>query len=158
MPLRCSTGAAAPGRSSLWAVPRALLTVLACLALAGCGTREPSDEEQIRATLSALADATRDKDYGRLCDEVFARDLLDGIARIGLPCELAMRQAYEDVEDPRLTIGEVAIDGETATAQVRSSAKGQQPSRDVVTLVEGEQGWRVSSLGEDSTVGSEPAP
>lgn len=104
----------------------------------------------MRATLTALADATRGKDYQRLCDEVFARELLDGIARIGLPCELAMRQAFGEVEDPRLAIGRIKVDGEKATAEVRSSAKGEEPSSDVVALVETEDGWRVSSLGEGS--------
>lgn len=134
------------------AVPRPLSAVIAALlalGLAGCGSREPSDEEQVRSTLTALAEATGQKDYQRLCDEVFADDLLDGIERIGLPCEVAMGQAFEDVEDPRITIGQVRVSAETATAEVRSSAKGQEASRDTVTLVKQEDGWRVSSLGEE---------
>jgi len=140
-------------------VPRRLVALLLCcaapaLAAAGCGTREPSDEEQVRTTLAALADATGAKDYRRLCEEVFARELLEGIEKIGLPCEPAMRQAFEDVQDPRLTVGRVSVAGQTASAEVRSSARGQEPSNDTVTLVKEEEGWRVSSLG----AGDAPPP
>jgi hypothetical protein len=139
-------------------VPRRLAVLLCSAVLAaaaaGCGTREPSDEEQVRGALTALADATAAKDYRRLCEEVFARELLEGIQQIGLPCEAAMRQAFEDVQEPRLTVGRVSVSGQTASAEVRSSARGQEPSSDTVTLVKEEEGWRVSSLGE----GDAPPP
>ena len=139
-------------------MPRRLAALACCAALAlaaaGCGTREPSDEEQVRTALTALAEATAAKDYQRLCGEVFARELLEGIQQIGLPCEVAMRQAFEDVQEPRLTIGRVSVSGQTASAEVRSSARGQEPSSDTVTLVKEEEGWRVSSLGE----GDAPPP
>ena len=129
---------------------RLLLVALLLPAVAACGSREPSDEEQVRATLTALAEATRAKDYARLCEDVFARELLDGISRIGLPCQVALRQAYEELEDPRLAIGRVSVEAETATAEVRSSARGQRPSTDTVRLVKEDGGWRVSSLGDAS--------
>jgi hypothetical protein len=128
------------------------------LAAAGCGSREPSAEEQVRATLRALADGTRSKDYQRLCDEVFAKKLLDGIARIGLPCEVALREAYADVRDPRLVIGRIQVTGGEASAEVRSSAEGQAPSSDTVKLVRSDGGWRVSSLGDSSPGSAAPAP
>lgn len=136
---------------------RALSLALCAVALTGCGSREPSDEEQVRATLRGLADATAQKDYQRLCDEIFDQELLDGIGRIGLPCEVALRQAYADVEDPRLAIGRVQVDGSSASAEVRSSAKGQPPSSDTVRLSKSEGKWRVSSLGEGSPA-PQPAP
>lgn len=138
--------------------PAALL----CLALlAGCGgSREPSDEEKVRATLSAFADATAKKDYQRLCDDIFARELLRGISEIGLPCEVAMRQSLEDVDNPRLTVGRVSVRGKRASAEVRTSADGQAPSRDTVRLVKVGNGWRVSSLSdpEGPAAPAEPTP
>lgn len=131
--------------------------LLAALALTGCGgTREPSDEEKVRATLEQFADATAKKDYQRLCDEIFARELLRGISEIGLPCEVAMRQSLEDVDNPRLTVGRVSVDGKRASAEVRTSADGQAPSRDTVRLVKTGDAWRVSSLSDPQ--GPEPTP
>ena len=40
------------------------------------------------------------------------------------------------------------MDGDAATAQVRSSAAGQKPSEDTVELVRVDDGWRIASLGE----------
>ena len=127
-------------------------------ALAGCGSREPSDEEKVRTMLGAFAEATEKKDYQRLCDKVFARELLRGISEIGLPCEVAMRNALEDVENPRLTVGRVSVDGARASAEVRTSAEGQEPSRDTVRLVKVEDEWRVSSLADAESIEPTPEP
>lgn len=135
-----------------------LLLCSAALGAGGCGTREPSDEEQVRTTLSALSQATEAKDYRRLCRDVLARRLLEGIQRIGLPCEVALRQGLQDVEDPRMSIGRVDITGAKATAQVRTSAKGQTPSDDVVELIKEKAGWRVSSLAGASKPPTQPRP
>lgn len=158
-PARRATAGAGEGLTNLRAVLRlaaALFASAALLALAGCGSREPSDEEKVRATLTAFADATAQKDYQRLCDEIFARELLRGISEIGLPCEVAMRQSLKDVENPRLTVGRVSVKGSRASAEVRTAADGQAPSRDTVRLVKTDEQWRVSSLGEAE--GPEPRP
>ena len=131
--------------------------LICALTLAACGgTREPSDEEKVRATLTQFADATAKKDYQRLCDEVFAKELLRGISEIGLPCEVAMRNSLADVDNPRLTVGRVSVKGRRASAEVRTSADGQAPSRDTVRLVKVQDAWRVSSLSDPE--GPEPTP
>jgi hypothetical protein len=126
-----------------------LLMLLAC-ALAGCGDGGPSDEEQIRTTLSEFQRATDDRDYGALCDRILAPKLIETVAQIGLDCEDALAKAFEDVRDPRLSVGAITVDGDGATAQVRSSAAGQAPSEDTVELVRVDDGWRIASLGGDA--------
>jgi hypothetical protein len=123
--------------------------VVAGALLAGCGDSEPTAEQQVRETLDEFGRATAAKDYQALCDRVFAPQLVEKLTQVGLPCEVAMQQSFEDVENPRLTIGKitVAADEKRATAEVRSSATGQTPSQDEVELVPVEAGWRVSSLG-----------
>lgn len=126
----------------------AVAAVLACALVAGCGDSGPTDEEQVRQTLTEFGRATSAKDYQALCDRVFAKELTDKLSQVGLPCEVAMQQSLGEVKDPRLTIGKVTVGEEgTATAEVRTSAAGQEPSQDTVELrrVEGE--WRISSLG-----------
>ncbi|MGH2970068.1 MAG: hypothetical protein ACRDK0_13540 [Solirubrobacteraceae bacterium] len=128
---------------------RALSACALALALlpAGCGGSGPSDEQQVRQTLTDFGKATSAKDYQALCDRIFAPQLVDELKQVGLPCEVAMQQSLEDVEEPRLTIGRITLTDEGATAEVRSSASGQQPSRDTVELVEVDGRWRISSLG-----------
>ena len=100
-------------------------------------------------TLDELGRAMSAKDYQVLCDRVFAPKLVDKLTQVGLPCEIAMQRAFEDVQNPRLTIGKITVaeDEKSAKAEVRTSASGQSPSQDTVELVPVDDGWRVSSLG-----------
>ena len=126
---------------------RGLPLLLILCALAGCGDSGPSDEQQIRATLSSFERATAAHDYAALCDRILAPELIDTLEQIGLPCETALEKGFEGVSDPRLSVGVVTVTGDTATAQVRSSAAGQSPSEDTVDLVRAGDGWRIASLG-----------
>ena len=103
--------------------------------LCGCGESGPSDSESVHATVEAFGKASAAKDYQRLCDEILAPTLVSQVESAGLPCEVAMRQGLGEVEAPTLTIGRIAVDGDKATAEVRSSAAGQEPSTDTMQLV-----------------------
>ena len=126
---------------------RPLVLVLAVASLVACGDSGPTDEQQIRAALAEFERATAARDYQALCDRVLAPKLIETVRQIGLPCELALQKGFEDVEDPRLTVGAVKVDEDEATAEVRSSAAGQSPSQDTVELVRVDGKWRVASLG-----------
>jgi hypothetical protein len=113
--------------------------------VAGCGGQ--SDEQQVAGAVSAFGRATADKDYRTLCDKVLSPKLIEQVEQIGLPCEQALQKALGDVKDPRLTIGKVTVDGDEATAEIRTSASGQAPSRDVLQLQRVQDSWRIASLG-----------
>jgi hypothetical protein len=113
--------------------------------VAGCGGGPP-DTEQVHDVVEAFGAATKAKDYQRLCDDLLAPKLVEEVERVGLPCEVALRQGLGEVESPELTIGRVAVDGDAATAEVQSSAAGEQPSQDVLKLVRVGESWRIASL------------
>ena len=131
---------------------------LAALAvvIAGCGESEPTDEEQVRTTLTSFIRATAAKDYQALCDRLLAPSLIAEVKKIGLPCEIALQQGLGEVRQPRLIVGAVTVNGKTATAQIRTSAEGQTPSQDTVKLQRTDAGWRIASLVTPSQPG--PAP
>jgi hypothetical protein len=128
-------------------VRRAIAAALAAAALlaAGCGDSQ-SDQDQVRETVAELGRATEQKDYQALCDRILAPSLIDELKEVGLPCEVALQQALGEVENPKLTIGKVTVDGDRAEVEVRTSAQGQAPSQDVVELVRVEDDWRISAL------------
>jgi hypothetical protein len=126
-----------------------LLLALACASASGCGESEPSDEEQISQTVTTFARSVEAKDYKTICDRVLAPKLIEEVEQIGLPCEVALEKGFEDVRDPRLTVGAITVTEDGATAQVRSSAAGQTPSEDTLELVRVGDGWRIASLGAD---------
>jgi hypothetical protein len=126
------------------------LLLLALCVLVGCGDSGPSDEEQIRSTLSAFGRATGERDYAALCERILAPKLVETVEQIGLPCEQALAKGFEDVRDPQLSVGAVTVEDDTATAKVRSSAAGQEPSEDTVALVRVGDAWRIQSLGDSA--------
>ena len=126
---------------------RYLAPALALLILAGCGDQGPTPEEQVRSTVAEFGRATAAKDYGALCDRLLAPELIEDVESIGLPCESALRQGLGEVEDPRLTIGRIEIREDEATAEVRTSAAGEEPSQDTLELVNLDGTWKISSLG-----------
>ena len=133
---------------------RCAVVLALALALAACGEDEPTPEEEVRATLTAFSRATAAKDYQALCDKLLAPSLIADLKKIGLPCEIALQQGLGEVEQPRLVLGRVTVKGKRATAEVRTSAEGQAPSRDTLALERTEEGWRISSL----TTPQEAAP
>ena len=127
-------------------VHRLFVALLAGVALAGCGSG-PTDEEQVRHTVDAFSKATAAKDYDKLCKQLLAPKLLEQVAQAGLQCEVALSKGLGDVKDPKVTIGQITVKGDSATADVQTSAAGEQPSRDTLKLSKVAGRWRIASLG-----------
>jgi hypothetical protein len=126
---------------------RYLAPALALLVLAGCGEGGPTAEEQVRSTVTEFGRATAAKDYQALCDRILAPDLVEEVESIGLPCEVAMRQGLGRVREPQVTIGTIEVREDRASAEIRTSAAGEEPSRDTLQLVNLDGAWKISSLG-----------
>jgi hypothetical protein len=132
---------------------RARIIALAVLAILVVGAvvvlkPAPDDSEAVADTLDSYASATRDKDYQTICDDLYAKDLVERVRAAGLPCEVALRTGLEDRQNPRLEVLGVEVNGDQALARVRSTAGGEVPSTDVVRLVKEDGEWRVASLSE----------
>jgi hypothetical protein len=126
---------------------RFLAPAVALFLLAGCGEGGPTPEEQVRSTVTEFGRATAAKDYQTLCDRLLAPSLVEEVESIGLPCEVALRQGLGKVREPRLTIGRIQVKDDTASAEVRTSASGEEPSKDTLELVNLDGTWKISSLG-----------
>jgi len=133
-------------------VPIVLLLILLVMVL----KPEADSEEQVRETLDRYAQATREKDYQTLCDDLYASALVDRIRAAGLPCEVALRTGLEDRQNPQLQVLAVDVTGDTASARVRSTAVGEVPSVDTVGLVEEDGEWKVASLSEAGSAATAP--
>jgi predicted small lipoprotein YifL len=126
---------------------RFLAAALVLALLAGCGEAGPTPEEQVRTTVADFGRATAAKDYRTLCDRLLAPELVEQVTEIGLPCEAALRKGLGAVREPRLTIGRVQIDGDRASAEIQTSAAGEEPSKDTLRLVNVNGTWKIASLG-----------
>jgi hypothetical protein len=123
------------------------------LLLRTCGS---DDEQEVRQTVERFGKASRDKDYQTLCDDLFSTAIVENLRSSGQPCEVALRTALEDVQNPTVEVRSVKVDGKKATAEVDSKAAGQRPSQDKVQLLKEDDGWRIASLADDAPSG--PAP
>jgi hypothetical protein len=108
----------------------------------------PDSDKEVRATLDRYAQATRDKDYQTLCDDLYATDLIDRIRSAGLPCEVALRTGLQDRRNPQLEVLGVEVSGDQALVRTRTTAVGEPPSVDTIRLVRQGGDWRVASLSE----------
>ena len=93
-----------------------------------------------------FAAAIAEQNYGDLCGDILAGELVENVRSVGLDCRVAMRLALEEVKAPRLELLDIDIEDDQALARVRTSAEGQEPSEDAVRLVKQDGDWRVASL------------
>lgn len=122
-----------------------LLTLLLCAAvLTACGG--DSEPAKVREVVTAFGKASANKDYQRICDDLVDQDLADNVERVGLPCELAFKRGLGEVQGAKLEIKTVAVNDDKASVGIRTTAKNQQPSEDVMQLVLRDGEWRISSL------------
>ena len=117
------------------------------VALSGCGGGTVGYRAGRTTSSRPSARRTQAKDYQRLCDELLAPKLVEEVERVGLPVRgRAASRGWGEVRSPELTIGRIEVDGDNATAEVRTAAAGELPSRDKLELVRFGDGWRIASL------------
>ncbi|WP_210493851.1 hypothetical protein [Patulibacter sp. SYSU D01012] len=109
------------------------------------------DRDRVRATVERFAAAVQDKDYDGICRDLLAPSLRSTLDAIDLPCPQALRIGFANVRDPELTITNVVVVDDSATAAVRTTAAGQQPSDDVLALRKADGAWRITALGAPRT-------
>jgi hypothetical protein len=128
------------GRSRIvaWGV---LAIVVVVVGLQLRGGRD--DDKLVRQALERYESASSRKDYQTLCDQLLAKSYVKQTASSGLPCEVALRTALEDVRNPTLAVLSVEVNGDRAAARVRGSAAGQVPGEAVYTLVREDDAWRI---------------
>ncbi len=131
--------------------PALLLCVLAC-SLAACGaeTRDSAKEfsgaqRAVAAAVEDLEAAARDDDSEAVCTKLLAESLLAELKARGTNCTAAVKDAFKDADSMDLTVDDVTISGEQATAQV-TSGTGDSKRSDTLELERAGAGWRISSL------------
>ncbi|MEX2252651.1 MAG: entry exclusion lipoprotein TrbK [Thermoleophilaceae bacterium] len=125
-----------------------VMTVLGGALLTGCGEDDPEPvkgaAKQVAATVARLELLTQRKDFQVICRELFTADARRRAG--GDDCPKLLAETGNDVRAPRIELLSVTIDGESARAKVRTSARGQAPVEDQIELVRERGGYRIESL------------
>jgi hypothetical protein len=118
----------------------------------------PNSDKEVRATLDRYAQASRDKDYQTLCDDLLSAEIVDRIRKAGLPCEVALRTGLEGRKNPTLTVLGVEVSGDQALAQVRGGAVGEPIGTSTYRLVREHGNWRIATSPGTETQSPAAAP
>lgn len=106
-----------------------------------------ADQKAVVATLGEFADATADKNYKKLCNDILSKSA----AKIGGDCVKTFSQTGAQLKDFKIVVNSVDIgkDGKTATAlvDVTSNVNSAKQSQNLSLIKEGGE-WRVQILGQ----------
>jgi hypothetical protein len=123
------------------------------LTLSACGAAAPRDSAEdfsgekraVAAAVEDMEEAARKNDSDRLCTKLLSEELLAAAKEEGINCVTAIRDAFKDASSKDLTVDEVSIRGNTATAEVTSGA-GSDEKKDTLELEKAGASWRISGL------------
>jgi hypothetical protein len=135
------------------------LAVAAAIFAAGCGqgssnsaTDFQGEQRAVAQTIEDLQSAGKKGDATKICDELLAPTLVDRIKRSGGDCAKVVDSALSDADSFELKVEKVTVNGNRATAVVKSET-GKKDRTDTIELVREGRNWKVASLG----AGSAPA-
>lgn len=132
---------------------RIFLAVCAlALVLSACGAA-PRDsaqdfsgaERSVAATVEDVEEAARKDEPDRLCAKLLSDRLLATLRNQGTNCATAVKEAFKDADSLELTVDDVAISGDTATAKV-TSGSGSEEKMDTLELERDGTSWKIASL------------
>jgi hypothetical protein len=127
--------------------------VLACLPLvlgaAACGTTTSTSDfhgtqREVAQTIADLQSDVTSSDRKKICE----RDLAAGaVAKLGgqKACEAAVKNRLAEIDSTELKVESVTVDGEKATAKVKSVYGGDKRLRTVTLAKEGSR-WRITAI------------
>ena len=129
-----------------------VVSVLA-LALSACGSTAPRDsadkfsgaDKAVAAAVEGMETAAREDDPERLCTQLLSARLLETLERQGTNCTTAVREAFKDASSKDLTVDDVTISGDKATAKI-TSGTGSNEKSDTLQLEKAGAGWKIASL------------
>ncbi len=126
---------------------------LLAVALSACGSTTPRNsaeefsgaDKAVATAVEAIEEAAREDDPQRLCTRLLSEKLLATLKQQGTTCTTAVGDAFEDASSKDLTVEEVSISGDSATAKVISGS-GSSEKTDTLRLEKAGAGWKISSL------------
>lgn len=132
--------------------PAAAALCLLALALSACGAA-PRDsakdfkgaEGEVAKVVEAVESAARKDDPDALCTDLLSPALLKTLTDQGTNCKTAVREAFKDADSLDLTVDDVSISGERATAKV-TSGTGSTKKADTLELEKSGGVWKIASL------------
>jgi hypothetical protein len=128
------------------------MATIAMLAPAGCSLGGDDEAKpasgapaQVAATVDRLERAVAERDFATVCDQLFTAKARRRAG--GDECARQLRSAAQGVERPSIEIEAIDVEGNRATVEVQTEAKGQARVSDQLQLRRQGGRWLVEALG-----------
>lgn len=124
--------------------------VLSAAGATACGTTTSTAgfkgaEHEAAQTVADLQSDITSSERKKICGRDLAAPI---VAKLGgiKGCEAAVKNRLTEIDNTELTVETVKVEGDKATAQVKSVYGGKKQIRTVTLAKEGSR-WRISSIG-----------
>jgi hypothetical protein len=132
--------------------PLSLTAACACaLVLGACGTTTSTTqfkgaEKEVAQTISDLQSHVTGGEQKKICSEDLSAEV---VQRLGgqKACEAVVKEQVNEIDSTELDVESVKVDGENATATVKSVYGGKKRLRTLTLKKEGDR-WRIAALSE----------
>ena len=112
----------------------------------------PANAKAAVATVEAFQKAIADRDYAKICAQLFTTEAQE--ASGGGNCQSVLAQNAARIRNPKIRITSVVLRGNAASVGVVAQVSGGPPVGDTIRLVrQGKGGYRISSAGVASAPG-----
>jgi hypothetical protein len=129
----------------------ASLVAAASLAAAGCtspgsgsGSKFSGAEGDVAKVVADLQQAGQRKDAEKICTEILSRTLVTQLSQAGTSCQQEMKLAIQDADDYALSVQDVTVKGNQATARVR---RGRTGPTSTFRFVREDGRWKATDFG-----------
>jgi outer membrane PBP1 activator LpoA protein len=133
----------------------AVVALVVAVLAAGCAPSSSSSSNSTskfkgEARLAAqsvedLQSAANDSDYTKICTQLLAADFAAKFATGGRACADSVKQAVKDADTIDMTVEQVSVDGDKATAQVKLET-GKTDRTASFDLARENGRWKIESL------------
>ena len=132
--------------------PRGIVIVALAAVLSGCG-RAGAPSGDFEGTEAQVAEAVerlettgaRQASAGEICRELLTAELAQRLARDASSCDREIREAIADADLAQVSVTDVSVSGDSATAAVESSS-GETRVVATVEMARERGDWRIAGI------------
>jgi hypothetical protein len=122
------------------------LTVAGCGGAASDSAKEFKGEEgKVAAVVEQIEKAAREDNADAVCETLLTKERLALVKKLGTNCRTGVKDAFKDADSFDITVDDVSISGDTATAKV-TSGRGSNKKPDTLSLKREGTDGKVDSL------------
>lgn len=129
-------------------VPVGVLCV--ALGLGGCGETSSTgsykgESKKVAQTISNLQSDATSASASKLCSRDLAASTVKRLEASGTSCKKALEGQLKEIDTYALSVESISVQGQDATAKVKSTWSGKESVHEVSFVKEGDD-WKVSGL------------